>query len=338
MKWFAAHVPGLVLAALAASPALAADGPCPRMIVAANAEVRALWPEVNEHVHEAFDARDDIDRCARVELSRRSEWIDVEVALPDGRIASRLGLRQQDVVPTLAALLLVPERQAQAPEPQAAEGALELPQPSAAASPQPVPPRIARLEAALRDSPERLKSVQPEPEHVRFEFSLATGARVGDGHAVLGLGVLSFLDILGWLVGFEGKAESYARIADGRSASALALAVLGGRRLRFGTVALDLIAGPRLALFGSSSTNFVKSADAAAVAPPPEPMSTDGFVPRMLVGAHLSFSTDAVVRSFVGVDGEFGTAHAVGDDSPGVPHRLPSWTLGLALGATAGTL
>ena len=105
---FARHVGVLVAiaGALGARPALAADRPCSPMAVDADARVRSLWPAAAEHVREAFDARDDIDTCARVRLrigAASDAAIVVEVILPDGRAASRAVARREDVVPTLEA-------------------------------------------------------------------------------------------------------------------------------------------------------------------------------------------------------------------------------------------
>jgi hypothetical protein len=65
--------------------------------------------------------------------------------------------------------------------------------------------------------------------------------------------------------------------------------------------------------------------------------SSSSTVPRVLLGARLSFSARSTVHTFVGVDGDFGPARASdGSDLP-VAARLPIWTFGLALGATVGT-
>jgi len=63
--------------------------------------------------------------------------------------------------------------------------------------------------------------------------------------------------------------------------------------------------------------------------------SNTSTVPRLLLGARVSFSALSTVHTFVGVDGELGPARA-GADCRG-RSRLPSGTLGLALGATVGT-
>jgi hypothetical protein len=318
-----------LLATWVVSPASAADGACTSLVVEASDAVRALWPDSDARVQEAFAARAGIDRCARVRLSTRKTSIDVEVTLPDGRAAARSVARREDVIPTLAALLLVPESPEQSPEPTPIAAALE-PQPSAAATPQPAPtPAAPRQPAELPPN---------EPGAVRIEVSLATGARIGDGQGVFGLGVLSFLDIFGWLVGFEGKVDGYHELAAGDAFAALELALLGGRRVTFGTLALDIIAGPALALLGASSVSEMQALDVPGERRVTELTSTEGLAPRLRVGAHLAFSADASLRWFVGVDGDLGSERALGERVPSVSPRLPGWTLGFALGATVGTL
>lgn len=329
MKWLAMSAP--VLAMLAAGPALAADASCTAVIVEADAAVRAIWPDVIERLREAFDTRDDIDSCARVRLASRKDAVAVEVTLGDGRAATRSVSRREDLAPTLAALLVVPERTPLSvqvePEP--------LPPPPAAASRSP-----ARPLAALHDSPLHM-SRAPEPAGaggVGIEFSLTTGACIGDGQAGAGGGIRSFLDIVDWLVGVEARLDSYRRLSGSPSADVLELVLRGGRRFSHGTWALDITAGPALAMLGSTSTSAASSQDMPAGVHPPEAASTHGLTPRMLVSAQLNLGTDAVLRWFLGVNGEFGATHGVGDVLPSFMPRLPSWTVGLALGATVGTL
>ena len=96
------------LAAFGTSRAFAADPPCSPIAVAVDASVRARWPQLSWQVRQAFEARTDIDPCARVELAMNEGSIAVAVTLPDGRSASRQVSGREDVLPTLEALLLVP--------------------------------------------------------------------------------------------------------------------------------------------------------------------------------------------------------------------------------------
>jgi hypothetical protein len=57
---------------------------------------------------------------------------------------------------------------------------------------------------------------------------------------------------------------------------------------------------------------------------------------RLLLGARLGFSPRSVFRTFVGIDGEVGPTQASNDDVS-ASARLPSFSVGLALGATVGT-
>ena len=92
MKWrCAAKLPAFlgILGALGSGPALAANRRCSPLAVEADANVRSRWPELAERVRDAFDARDDIDACARVKLTLSGATIAVQVVLLDGRSASR---------------------------------------------------------------------------------------------------------------------------------------------------------------------------------------------------------------------------------------------------------
>jgi hypothetical protein len=170
------------------------------------------------------------------------------------------------------------------------------------------------------------------PNWLRIELSVVTGARIGDGQTSIGLGALSFLDLSGWLVGFAGRADRYKTLSGGPTdGGALELAVLGGRRFRFPEVALDVIAGPAAAMQGTATFETRSSVTGNDVT-----KSSSSTVPRLLLGARVSFSALSTLHTFVGVDGELGPSRAGGTDVPGAP-RLPVWTLGLALGATVGT-
>jgi hypothetical protein len=283
------------------------------MTVAADAPLRAHWPNLVQRVRDELRARDGIDLCARVELRLREDAaIGVHVFLPDGRSASRRAVRREDVVPTLQALLLVPEHATAA----------------------------ARAEPTDAERDAGVAVPGPSPRALGIELSAITGARIGDGQASLGLGALSFLEVGGWLLGFEGRADSYQNLSGGQPEAALELAVLLGKRLHFQGVALDLTAGPAVAMKGISSTEDVR-VTAGGPAPPPQPPPptsdpSSGPVPRLLLGSRLGFSPRSVFRTFIGVDGELGPTHAT-DSGEVNAGRLPLWTLGLALGATVGT-
>jgi hypothetical protein len=301
---------------LGARPARAADASCVAIAVDVDAGVRGLWPGVAQQIRTAFDARDDIDACAWVRLSTEDRGVRIEVTLPDGRFASRGVARRDDVLPTLEALLLVPQRR---------------PPATPIASRSPEPPRAS---AVLPATPER-DAATPAParasHRVLIELSAVTGGRIGDGQISLGVGAVSFLDISGWLVGFGGRLDGY----QGPPSAALEFAVPVGRRFRFGNQALDLTAGPALALHGGGDASTQPS---SVPATDTSTESTPGILPRALVGARLNFRSRSVFRTFVGVDGDFGAATPPGSHAPTGSARMPIWTAGLAFGATVGTL
>jgi hypothetical protein len=169
-----------------------------------------------------------------------------------------------------------------------------------------------------------------------------TGARMGDGQLGIGAGALSFLELNGWLFGFEGRADSYRAVGGGEPETALELGILVGRRLDLGSVALDLTAGPAIAMLRfASSQDEVRRMNATPAempteTPPPVGLTDlrSGPVPRLVLGARLGFNPSAVFRTFVGIDAEVGPALASFDASSA---RLPGYSVGFSVGATLGT-
>jgi hypothetical protein len=327
-------LPALValLAALAPCVARAAERACPAMAIEPNAGFRARFPELLERIQNELAVRADVDACARVALHFEHDTdIDVSVTLPDGRTASRNVARRDDVMPTLQALLLVPER---APEVTA------LPP-----SPPPVaakrPPRKARRDPAPEATDrDLLPPPAAQPRELGFELSAISGVRIGDGQFGYGAGVLSFLEVHSWLVGFQGRADGYRSIYGSDPETALELALLAGRRVDLGSVALDLTIGPGVAMKGVtlSDTEVVRAPIMPPPTPPPRHESSSGAVPRLLLGARLGFRPRSVFRTFVGIDGELGPSRTSVDPEANVSSpRMPTFTVGLALGATVGT-
>jgi hypothetical protein len=336
-----------ILGVLCVRRAFAGAPPCAPTAIEADASVSARWPGLIDRVREAFEARNDIDRCARVALTMRGATITVAAVLPDGRSAARSVSRREDVVPTLEALLLLPLGIAPvAPQPsaQAETAAVEPPVsgPPQASATSPAPsgtsPPVMRVVSSsprltVRDRDASPASPEPSPSRLRIELSVISGARMGDGQVGVGLGAFSLLDLSGWLIGFEGRADRYRTVAPGwQGPGALELAVLGGRRFRFGTIALDLVAGP--ALVPQGTTTFTTATPNGNEVTG----SRSSTAPRLLLGARVNFGALSVLRTFVGVDGELGPSRlGDGGDVPDLP-RLPIWTLGLAFGGTVGTL
>jgi hypothetical protein len=281
-----------------------------------------------DRIREALGGRDDVDPCARVALTLRDGAIGVEVALPDGRSAHRSVSRSEDVVPMLEALVIVPEASREASESSTPSARLAS-APSTASAPG--PPDATPASTPSTAVPARESASMPlQPSQLRIELSAATGVRVGDGQTGVGLGALSFLDLSGWLLGFAGRVDRYRMLTGAASSGALELALLGGRRFWFRTMALDLAAGPAVAL-GGTTTYSSQPSNGNEVSG-----SATNTVPRLLLEARLAFGARSTVHTFVGLDGDFGPARSPDAGLLNAP-RLPIWTLGLALGATVGT-
>lgn len=308
--------------------ALAVERPCPGLTVEPDAGFGTRFPDLLERIQSEFRARTDLDACARVEIRLEGDSvITMSVTLPDGRAASRSVTRREDVVPTLQALLLLPDRPAAAPS-----------------TPPVMPRRAAPPRAKHPDKPSPPDRDAPtsstQARSLGVELSLITGARVGDGQVGYGVGALSFLEVHGWLVGFEGRVDGYRTLVGGDPQTALELAILTGKRFDFDSVALDLTAGPAVAIKGlaSSRTDIVQVNGSSTPPPPPPPRSdpSSGPVPRLLLGARFGFFPRSAFRTFVGIDGEVGPAR-IADDAGPSSARLPTFSLGLSLGGTVGT-
>ena len=97
---------------------MAAEPGCRAIVVDDGFGVR--FPELLQAIRNVALARTDTDSCARVELHLENTRILLSVTLPDGA-ASRDVVRRDDIVPTLQALLVVPDAPAppDAPSPSA---------------------------------------------------------------------------------------------------------------------------------------------------------------------------------------------------------------------------
>src|SRR3954447_25751823 len=99
-----------ILCALGPSPAAAAERACSAAVLVSDDELGKRWPDLARRVRSEVPSRNDIDACASITLTLAADTtIRVQVTLADGRAAARWGLRPEDVVPTLQALLLMPE-------------------------------------------------------------------------------------------------------------------------------------------------------------------------------------------------------------------------------------
>jgi hypothetical protein len=317
-------------ALLATFAARAAEPVCAAVTVDADSGFVSRFPELLERIRSDLAAHSDIDACARVALhASHADSIYVSVTLADGRSATRPAQRHEDVLPTLQALLLVPH------EPPPVEAALAR-KAAVASAPaiRPVPTGTQQLAS------DRATPLTPDlaSRTLGFELSLIGGPRMGEGQLAFGLGALSFLEVHGWLVGFQGRVDRYQTLLDGDPNLALELAALAGRRLHFRHFALDLNAGPAVAMKGlGMSRGDVRFVEPEGQRPPepPEDPST-GPVPRLLLSARAGFSPRSVLRSFAGIEASFGPPHAEENPSPDTS-RFPVFTLGLVLGGTVGT-
>jgi hypothetical protein len=328
-------LPGLVglLAILAPLPSFARERPCSPLRVSADADVRRRWPELTEQLHDALDGRSDLDVCARVQVTSVAGAIAVDVALPDGRSASRPVESRDDLVPTIEALLLLP----QAPEPPF-EARPEPPGVTAAHAARVLEPPKEGVRPAIEVTGVSPRPSTP-PSRVRIELSLALSARVGDGRKGAGVGAISLLDVAGWLVGFDGRVDRYDGTASAPlRTSALEVGILAGRRLRPRDLALDIVAGPALALRGGSTEVVAAPASRSTMSNIMRSSSNETVVPRLRLGGHLAFPARSMVRTFVGLDGDVGGAGPVGPGPLGEAPGLPIWSVGLTIGATVGTL
>jgi hypothetical protein len=318
------------------------------MVVETDETLGGLAAEVTEWVRRARARGAGIDTCARVKLGRRPSAIRVDVQLEDGRHATRTVPERKDVVPTLEALLFVPEPDSALPEAEREPGASPGPPTTTAvtsvqtaspadsdrsrAAPRAEPPPRQRLAITAATAP--VGSAVPEPspgdtaDRLGIELSVVTGARFGDGQSSVGLGALTLLDLWGWLAGIEVRADGYA-ITDSAAHARLELAALAGRRLRFEALALDLMAGPALAFAGDSAIERTPAGARIETSPI--------AVPRLLARCHLNFAPRSVLRTFIGVDAELGARGPAEPNIPGAAPSLPVWMAGLALGATLGT-
>jgi hypothetical protein len=313
-----------IIAVLGIRPVLAAPARCGQLQIECDAGVRERWPDLSEQVREAFQGRDDVDTCAAVLLEMLGGAIRLEVRLPDGRTAGRSVWRREDVVPALEALILVPGESDPPPaERAAATPATTTPRPSDHPAVQPeIAPTVVQREAARRERP---------PSSFGVDLSIAAAARAGDGQVGAGIGLVSFLELAHWLVGFQGQLDRYIPTSGGPPSMASELGVLMGRRFRFASTTLDVVAGPALVLRGVESVT-----QSAGTGTGMSSQIRSDPLPRLLAAARLSLGHSAL-RSFVQLDGDLGPAQADSDAMIPGSARLPVWTFGVALGATVGT-
>jgi hypothetical protein len=311
--------------------------------IATDASVRRRWPELSDEIRRAFEQRDDVDACARIDVTITGATVVLKVTLPDGRTAARSGLRRDDVLPALEALLLLPDSAG------TTAAAVRADTPAK-------PPRVdapTHIQGMLTILPQATPAAPADRgSFLRIELGLAVEGRAGDGQMGAGLGLASSLELAHWLIGFQARIDRYRAITGRVSAMAgsgsampsadgsIALEVdaLFGRRFELGATSLDLCAGPALAMRAGETVAASSSSGSgsAATSPMSSPPADQQGLPRLLVSSRLTFRARAALRTFIQLDAEIGRSHA---STELVPDQAapPAWTIGLALGATVGT-
>jgi len=316
-----------LLCLLSSRPSGATERDCSSLTFDTDAAVDERWPGLPEEIHRALDGRADVEACARVRVTNTDGSLVVNVTLPDGRSAARPVRHRDDVLPTIDALLLLPRPLEPTPvtEVEVAPATIVV---------------AARKSAIPRELTVR---VSPPPDtaparRLGIELSLALGAHVGDGQKSVGVGLVSLLDVSGWLVGFDARADRYDGTATAPAPmGALEIGVLAGRRMRTRELAFDLLAGPALGLRGGWRIVTANVPSGPAATPVSQTMADPTLVPRLHFGGRLTFRARSLVRTFVGVDGEVGDAGPIAPRPPDQAHGLPVWTVGLTVGATVGS-
>jgi hypothetical protein len=176
--------------------------------------------------------------------------------------------------------------------------------------------------------------VSAEPSALRIELSAAVGAHSGENsRSSLNFGVQSLLDIHRFLAGFQVRLDQYQAMAEGMG-GALELAALGGRRFELGVVALDVLLGPSLAFQTSSSTDVAAREGAEVTRLPPPPTNEGGGAVFAFLGLRGSFFPNSNLRPFMSGDAALRLDTRESPDSD----VFPTWTVGVSVGATVGTL
>jgi hypothetical protein len=216
------------------------------------------------------------------------------------------------------ALLLVPAPDPEAPEP----AAKPAPKPETSA---PKPAGLSARRARRLLAPELTAPPVADGSRTGIEFSLATAVRLGDGQSSIGLGALSFLELSSWLLGLGLRTDRYEAGSD--AYAVMELMALFGHRFRVQRSAIDVIAGPALVVQADSTVEVRPAGEYRETRTEP--------VPRFVVGGHVHFGPASSLHPFLGIEAELGPS-TVQEPSP-LPRELPTWTLGLALGASVGT-
>jgi hypothetical protein len=220
-------------------------------------ELPARWARAVAAIQRALADRDDVDRCAEIDVTVQPGGARIVAALPDGRIAVREVAGPDELEPTLLALLLVPPAAAR----EAPVAALD-----SARRPEPV----SELQAATAIAPPSAAAVATAPAArggaagARFDLGLSTGAQ-WQGAVAVAAGGFAEVSLGRWLVGASGRWSRALRDAPDetidrpdaplpapRFVQAFEVGAELGLRGSLGAIELAAIAGPRVALVSGS--------------------------------------------------------------------------------------
>lgn len=345
MKRFAlARVPALagILATFYPSHAASAEVACAGLRLEVEGALERRFPDLAESVRAAFSARDDTDACPQVRLTFADPAIQLEVALADGRSTVRSLARPEDVVPTLQALVIVPERPEAAnssPPARAGTSKQVASERSRPAHRQARRPASGAAASGTNPTSDRgLVAAPPdafEPSDVRIELSTFLGAHSGeDGRSSLNFGVSALLDVHRFLGGLQLRVDQYQGMAQGQG-NAFELAALLGRRFDLEIVGLDLLIGPSAAFQGSSGdSQDVSATEMRSITVTNSATEADENAAYVCAAARGSLFPHSALRPFVAAD----AALRLDEHAAHVAPLFPEWALGVSIGVTVGTL
>ena len=287
-------------------------------------------PEVDRHWRDAIDAACSalhgaaVDSTAHVRFSARGADLLVEVALADGRAASRRLSSTDALLPTLEALVVLP----------AAPAASNAPPSSA---PPSAPPDEAaefrpRITSVVPDN--HSSGIEPSPPPVTTVPGLGIDLGGGFGGRIAAHGYLSAapgafaeLRLGSWLFGTQLRWDviggKSAPLVDVFEMETVLVGITVARRVRVGFGSVDVGLSPRLAV---ETQTFETGTDGE--------QSFAATDIRLGAFTRVSFGTSAF-RPMLEVDGDLSPSRLrrVAQLDPRLP-ALPSWSAGLSAGVS----
>lgn len=251
--------------------------------------------------------RDDLDRCARLELEFSGSAMVVHVLTIDGRAAARRVVAPSELAVTVQALVTLPPTRASAPVP-----------PSALESPEIV------IDAAPRVQ-------RHAPAH--FELGLGASTRLAAAPLYGGLGVQGFaqIELQQWLVAISARWDIVNDLLSspsptGFNMQTVAVGGFVGRRFETGGLNLDGQIGPAIVVENQEAEGSADGLGGNAV-----DVRADALVRLSRAGARQ-------VRFFVSADIDVSPSRLRRSKQidRGLP-SVPSWSAGAQLGILWGT-